>query len=192
LRGDERFATNCKAASQSEPKFVPPNDLKYTDAMLRKAVVGASAILVLFHVWLLGGQAWAGELADPGRLLRWVVAVGLVAAILALRRQGASLFVGRKALVIWLLAALLHGPALADRIATPGVRALASVTTTLTQIALASAAALGLALLVGWRAARRQSDALLRTDFVVKAGSTVHACSPHALLTIAPRPPPRT
>lgn len=159
--------------------------------MFRKAVVGASAILVLFHVWLLGGQVWAGQLADPGRLLRWVGAVGLFAAIVALRRQGGSIVFGRKALVIWLLAGLLHGPALSDRIDALGVPALPGVAATLTQIAVASAAALGLALLVGWRAARRKSDALLRTDLVVNARPTIHTLSPHALLPVAPRPPPR-
>ncbi len=84
--------------------------------MLRKILSGLGALLALFHVWLFAGQIWSGELADPGLLFRWLLAAGLIAALVGLRRQGAPLFFGRQAIAVWLLAALLHGPALATRL----------------------------------------------------------------------------
>jgi hypothetical protein len=69
--------------------------------LLVRAVV---ATLALFHGWLFASQA----------ALRWIVAGGLVTALSVLWRRGESLS-GRKAVAVWVLAALLHGPALADR-----------------------------------------------------------------------------
>jgi hypothetical protein len=79
--------------------------------LLIRAVV---ATLVLFHAWLFASHVARGDLADPGLALRWIVAGGLVTALAVLWRRGESL-VGRKAVAVWVLAALLHGPALVDR-----------------------------------------------------------------------------
>src|SRR5687768_10280042 len=95
--------------------------------MLRRMLAAVAAALVLFHVWLFAGQALAGELASPERLLRWLVAAGLLAVLTALHRRGFSLVRGRAAVGVWLLAALLHGPAIGARLeavempAIPGV-----------------------------------------------------------------------
>lgn len=67
-----------------------------------------------FHLWLLAGQVWSGQL-DYAESVRWVLALGLAAALIALRRRGGSLFRDRRATATWVLVALLHGPALADR-----------------------------------------------------------------------------
>ena len=83
--------------------------------MFRRTLVALGGLLALFHGWLLGSQLWSGQLAEPGLVLRWAVAAGLVAALVALRRSGGSMFWGRKAICIWLLAALLHAPAMARR-----------------------------------------------------------------------------
>lgn len=157
--------------------------------MLRKALSAAGASLVLFHVWLLVGQAWAGQLVEPGRLLRWLVAAGLVALLVGLRRNGVSIFFGRKAVAIWLLAALLHGPAIADRMDVPGGPAIPQVAVTLAQIVLVSAA-VGLGLLLGWRVARERSTSLFRIDRVAIRGASVGTLSSSAFLNLAPRPPP--
>ena len=81
--------------------------------MLQRTIAGAAGLLVLFHAWLLGSQLWDGQLAEPELVLRWVIAAGLILSLLVLRRSGAEMVLGRKAISIWLLAALLHGPAMA-------------------------------------------------------------------------------
>ena len=115
--------------------------------MVRRAFAVVGGLLVMFHVWLLGSQLWEGHLAEPGLVLRWVIAAGLVAALVGLRRRGASLVWGRQTVCIWLLAALLHGPAMADP-SGQTAPALPETVTAVLQIAAASViAGLGLALL---------------------------------------------
>ena len=114
--------------------------------MFRRLAAAFGGLLVLFHLWLFGSQMLDGRLTELGPVLRWLMAFGLVAALAGLRRSGASLVRGRTAVALWLLVALLHGPAIADttRHNSP---ALAEVVTTLAQIASASVAlGLGLAL----------------------------------------------
>lgn len=79
--------------------------------LLTRAVV---ATLALFHGWLFAGQVARGDLAETGLAVRWIVAAGLIAALVVLWRSGESL-AGRRAVAVWVLAALLHGPALAER-----------------------------------------------------------------------------
>ena len=52
--------------------------------------------------------------ALPIFLIRWAAALALVLSLRALYKSGASAF-SRKSVVIWLLAVLLHGPAVASR-----------------------------------------------------------------------------
>jgi hypothetical protein len=96
-----------------------------------------------FHLWLLAGQVWNGqvEYADFGR---WTLALGLAGALVALRRHGGSLFGNRRATAIWVLVALLHGPGLAEN-AGLATKALAETPAVAAQI-LCVAAGLGLAL----------------------------------------------
>ena len=148
--------------------------------MLRKIVSGLGALLALFHIWLFAGQIWSGRLADPGLLFRWLLAAGLIAALVSLRRQGAPLLFGRRAISVWLLAALLHGPALAARlddgfppmvpevVATIGQIASALVGLTLVIAVLAAAAATVVApsisfLGLGRRLPRRMAVAVARS-----------------------------
>jgi len=75
-------------------------------------MVGAAGVtLALFHGWLLVDQLVDGRLAEPALLLRWVFAACLTGGLVALFRGGAPLLWGRKAIALWLLAAMLHGPA---------------------------------------------------------------------------------
>lgn len=156
--------------------------------MLRRFVPVLSGTLVLFHVWLLGSQVWYGQLAEPGLLLRWAVAGALVVALIGLRRSGASMFWGRKAVSIWLLAALLHGPALAGQPTGLESPALPEVVTVVLQIASASAMlGLGLALLAAL-AVHLFSDRRARlrpAPIRSRSGS-----NPYPLHRFAPRPPP--
>jgi hypothetical protein len=124
--------------------------------LLRRAAVAAGGLLALFHLWLLGSQVWQGQLADPGLLLRWLIAVGVVVALVHLGRSGQPLFFGRRGIAVWLLAALLHGPTTATDVAIHPSPALPEAVTALGQIAAASVVlGLGLLLLAVWRA--RQS-----------------------------------
>jgi hypothetical protein len=84
--------------------------------MVRKALSTIAALLVGFHVWLFARDAWTGGLVDLGLLARWAAAAGLLWGLVALRRQGVSLVRSRQAVAIWVLAALLHGPAIAGPI----------------------------------------------------------------------------
>ena len=68
----------------------------------------AGAGLILLHVWIFWDQLWSGQLAQAGSAVRWLAAAGLTAALVALRRQGVSLWWGRPAFTAWLLVALLH------------------------------------------------------------------------------------
>ncbi len=113
--------------------------------MIRRSALGLGALLGAFHVWLLGQQAWSGQLAEPDLILRWLAALALAGGLVALKRRGTPLF-GRQAVAMWVLAALLHGPALAnhdDGFATP---ALPEAVATVAQAA-AALSAVGLALL---------------------------------------------
>ena len=156
--------------------------------MFRRSVFGFGALLGGFHLWLLGNQAWSGQLSEPDLILRWAAALALAAGLVAIRRRGESL-VGRKAVVIWLLAGLLHGPALGndlDGFATPS---LPEAVATLGQV-VASVSALALTLLAlsslrPWRTPNRR---------VGPARVTPHASllDGGSGLGFLPRPPPRS
>jgi hypothetical protein len=153
--------------------------------MLRRALHAAGALLVVFHVWLLAGQLADGSLAAPGVLVRWLLAGGLVAALVQLRRQGTSVLVGRKAGTVWLLAAWLHGPAIAARVDSP---ALPEASGTIAQIGVV-VTVLGLALLVLGRTRPSAAPQFLAGRLVVRV-EIVSPPAAYALDTLAPRPPP--
>ena len=156
--------------------------------MFRRLPAVLGGTLALFHGWLLASQILKGELSDPGLVLRWMVAGGLVVALARLRHRGDSLFLGRKAIAIWVLAALLHGPVVAGAVAHDGSPALPEAVTALVQIAAASIAmGLGLVLLVALFAGR------LALVFGTAAGarrSRARAFYIARVLPFAPRPPP--
>src|SRR6188508_2835865 len=85
--------------------------------MIRASLALAGAALIGFHGWLFAGQIAAGRFEDPWVVFRWIAAAGLVAALVAVRRDGVSIL-GRKSIAIWVLAALLHGPAIASDLQT--------------------------------------------------------------------------
>ena len=156
--------------------------------MFRRTIAGAAGLLVLFHAWLLGSQLWDGRLAEPDLVARWTIAAGLVAALLGLRRTGAPIWWGRKAVSIWVLAALLHGPTMvagSGRFESP---ALPEAVTAVMQIA-AAAVMLGLGLAVLAALAARVFDARrsrLRTVPIQARGPSARSRLP----VCAPRPPP--
>ena len=157
--------------------------------MIRRALRAAGAVLALFHVWLFAGQLWDGRLADPALLLRWIGAGVLVAALVVLYRQGISIVHGRKAVAIWLLAALLHGPAVAQSIEGIGEPALPTIVAALGQFAAASAVA-GLALALAWIRRRRRDGVASQGVRIPIARVRAGQSSGHSFSRFAPRPPP--
>jgi hypothetical protein len=73
------------------------------------ATVAVSVLgLVVFHAALFWNQVADGRLLDPATATRWVVGALMFGAMLALRRAGVPVLWGRRALVAWMLVALLH------------------------------------------------------------------------------------
>ena len=145
----------------------------------------AGAVLLAFHVWLFAGAVSTGQLLEPERLFRWLIAAGLAAGIVMLRRQGAAVF-GRRALIVWMLAGLLHVPAIASRLDSFDAPAAVALTE-LTLVSLA--AGLGLRL-IGRLAAARPAPTR-RADFLVIVAGPALAISSGSLPHLSSRPPPR-
>ena len=155
--------------------------------MLRRAAAVLGGVLVLFHVWLFLDRLWQGQLADAGSLLRWAVAGGLTAALWTLQRRGVSLVRGRKAIAIWVLAALLHAPVMAGEHPADHAPALAEVVATVAQLIGAVGAGLGLLLLAV--ALRGQTaPQLARARAVARPRLRPYAAS--RALPFSSRPPP--
>lgn len=167
-----------------------PSRLERLRSGLRIATVAVVTALVAFHGWLLAAQITDGRIADPWLVVRWFAAVALVAALVAVRRGGASIW-GRQGITIWVLAAVLHGPAVAshagnafDSLALPEV-----VVTSVLQVVASAVLAAGLWLLAGLLAHRSR---LLRRigDFHLAfsaAGILADGFSP----PFSARPPPQ-
>jgi len=156
--------------------------------MVRKALTLIGALLVAFHVWLFGSQVWEGQLVDLALAARWVLAGGLIVALANLRRRGMSTVWSRPAVAVWLLAALLHGPAIARDLdltapAMPEVvAALARTVITLT--------ALTGVLLAGLAGIRRRAAQPVRLLTLVTTSVSLRVVAPRSFLHFAPRPPP--
>jgi len=157
--------------------------------MIRAGLAIAAAALVGFHGWLFAGQVAAGRLDDPWLVFRWIAAAGLIAALVAVRRNGESIW-GRKSIAIWVLAALLHGPAIASDLQTDFNSFAMPETVATSVLRLVSSVALGVSLwlLAGLLLQRRRSAPLLYATapvFVNAGGRT-----PRSLRHFSPRPPP--
>jgi hypothetical protein len=152
--------------------------------VFRRAVSAAVAFLVLFHVWLLAGQVWDGRAFELAAAARWLIAAGLVAALVALRRAGQPVFAGRRAAAVWLVAALLHAPKAVER--TGDLQP--DVWIEVASVALGAAAGLGLAVLAG-RAVRRTRRPIVSREARRARPVPVRAHVGFGV-ALAPRPPP--
>jgi hypothetical protein len=157
--------------------------------LIRASLAIAGAALVGFHGWLFVAQFAAGRLDDPWLVVRWIAAASLVAAFVAVHRGGASIL-GRKSIAIWVLAALLHGPAIASDLQTDfNSSALPqTVATTVLQLLSSAALAAGLWLLAGLLSPRRRPAPVryAAVPVFVTAGGRATSLSRR----FAPRPPP--
>lgn len=154
--------------------------------MIRRSALAVGALVGAWHLWLFGHQALSGQLSDPATVLRWLVALAVIAGLAALRRRGESMH-GRQAVAVWVLAALLHGPALANRVDSLSP-ALPEAVATVAQAA-AAVAAMGLALLVWLRhtawALGAAAGVLVPVD-----GRVLPALATTRRPRFLPRPPP--
>jgi len=173
------------------PPLTRPLRLERFRSLARTTTVVAGALLVAFHGWLFAAQVAAGRLEDPWLVFRWTVAAGLVAAMVAIRRGGASVW-GRQGIALWVLAALLHGPAVATDF-SDSVNSLALpesvATSALQQLISMSALAIIVWMLAGVLA-RRDRHARIYAGVVAApslAGIFAAGLSPQ----YSSRPPPR-
>ena len=164
--------------------------MRHLSGVGRRCVTGAGVLLVLFHVWLFGSQAWSGQLADPDRLARWTVAAGLCAALVALRRFHRSSEFGRRAVAIWLTAGLLHVPAASQRLADANLPLLPEAMVALSPLVAASAFAAGVSLFAAWRATRSRSVVPVQIGWIARLARHVPSIRYATRLRLAPRPPP--
>ena len=156
--------------------------------IVRATLLVTGVALAGFHGYVFAAQAAAGRLEDPWLIVRWLAAAALMIALAALRRSGESIL-GRKGIAIWVLAALLHGPAVAGVDADLTSLALPeTVATSVLQLVSSTLLAIGLLVLASLLAARRRPSAslfaLLPTSFA--AGPLAAGGSPQ----FSPRPPP--
>jgi hypothetical protein len=161
--------------------------------LLRWTARTAGAALVGFHAWLLATQWSAGRLFnDPALLMRWAAALVLAAALIWLGREGTSL-VSRKAIVIWLLAALLHAPAVADRNRDlNGLQTLPETVATLLLQTTIVTGLLGAAMLALWLVAglfRRRDTGRVAWSFIRELSLSASPDDGFGLV-LAARPPP--
>jgi hypothetical protein len=154
--------------------------------LIRTSLAFAGAALIGFHGWLFAAQLAAGRLEDPWLVFRWIAAAVLIAAFVAVRRGGASVW-SRKNVAIWVLAALLHGPAMVqadfNSFALPE-----TVATSVLQLISSAALGIGLWMLAGLLLARRRSTQVryATVPVVVSAGGLAPGTRRH----FSPRPPP--
>lgn len=156
--------------------------------LVRLTLAVAGVALAAFHVWLLALQVAAGELNEPWLIVRWLAAGALVAALVAVRRNGESIW-SRKGIAIWVLAALLHVPAAGDLTANLDSLALPeTVTTSVLQLLSSTVLAIGLWLLAGILAGRRCSPSA--QPAFVPASSVAGRLAAGITPQFSPRPPP--
>lgn len=168
-----------------------PSRLERLRSLARTTTVVAGALLVAFHGWLFAAQVAAGRFEDPWLVFRWTVAAGLLAALVAIRRRGASVW-SRQGIAVWVLAALLHGPAVATDF-SESINSLALpetvATSVLQQLVSVSALAITLWMLAGLLA-RRDRHARLYAG-VAAASSLAGIFAAGFSPQYSSRPPPR-
>lgn len=156
--------------------------------VLRALARLATAVLVVFHLWLLWTHIVTGRLFEPDVLVRWAVAVFVAAALLALYRLHLSLFWGRRAVVLWLLVVLIHGHAAWSGQTQPVLPdALPEAVAALMPVGAVAATLLLVVVAAGARERRSAPPSRrARLASTVVAGPRLGSCFP----PFSPRPPP--
>ena len=160
---------------------------KMLPRLINRTLALAGGALAVFHGWLFASQAAAGRLEDPWVIFRWMAAAALILALVAVHRRGHRVW-GRKGIAIWLLAALLHGPAIADNESFKTFALPEAAAASVLQLMSSAGVALTLWMLAALLAARRTSARPLRALVPVIAGTARFAAGHES--RFAPRPPP--
>jgi hypothetical protein len=160
---------------------------KMLPRLINRTLALAGGALAVFHGWLFVSQAAAGRLEDPWVVFRWMAAAALILALVAVHRRGNRVW-GRKAIAIWLLTALLHGPAIAENESFKPFALPEAAVASVLQLVSSAGVALTLWMLATLLAARRTPARPLRVLVPVIAGRSRFAAG-HAT-RFAPRPPP--
>ena len=158
--------------------------------LIKLTVALAFGALAVFHGWLFAAQAAEGRLDDPWLIFRWTAAIALVGALIAVRRGGESVW-GRKGVAIWVLAALLHGPAVAGKYEVSDFALPETVATSVVLLLSSGALVIGVWMLAGLLASRRASlpsryadrPAFRSAGFLAAGGAPQFAPRPPPLLT---------
>jgi hypothetical protein len=160
---------------------------KMLPRLINRTLALAGGALAVFHGWLFASQAAAGRLEDPWVIFRWMAAAALILALVAVHQRGTPVW-GRKGIAIWLLAALLHGPAIADNESFKTFALPEAAAASVLQLVSSAGVALTLWMLATLLAARRTTARPLRALVPIIAGTARFAAG-HAS-RFAPRPPP--
>ena len=177
----------CSVIAREMPRPAYNSCMLYR--IVRATLATAGAALAGFHGYLFAVQAAAGRLEDPWLIFRWLASAALIVALVAVRRGGESVW-GRKGIAIWVLAALLHGPAVAGKVdADFNLPALPeTVVTSVLQLMSSATLAIGLLLLASLLAARRRPSVALFAFFPAFSAAGPEAAG--GSLQFSPRPPP--
>lgn len=160
---------------------------KMVPRLINRTLALAGVALAVFHGWLFVSQAAAGRLWDPWVIFRWLAAAALVAGLAALHRRGNLLF-SRRGVALWLLAAVLHGPAITDNQSFNTFAIPEAAATSVLQVLSSAGLAISLWMLATLLAARRSSAALLRA-LAPAVPLSARIAAGHAA-GFSPRPPP--
>lgn len=155
--------------------------------LIRRTLGLLGGALAAFHGWLFVAQAAAGRLEDPWLIFRWIAAASLIAALARVRRSGEPVY-GRKSIAIWVLAALLHGPAVAGNTDISLVALPETVATSVLQLLASAAFAAGV-----WKLAsllRSRHRVAIRFATFIPAFAAAAQLRPAITPQFSPRPPP--
>ena len=153
----------------------------------------AAAILVAYHLVLLGQRLADLSLFQPAVALRWLITVALLFALRRMHASGVPMVCGRRALAFWLLVLLLHASFLGplSEEATAGGDWSTSAGLALVLPAMAPLVLLSAIVLTCWLAARFTATSSRPLRFLAfLTASLEHPSRGGWLPSLSSRPPP--
>jgi hypothetical protein len=145
------------------------------------------ALLVGFHLWLFGLHLVNGQAFEPATAVRWGLAVLVLAGFRALRGRGLPLFIGRRAVGLWLLVFVIHASAAWDG---GGIALGAAMPESVTALAQLSATAVVLGALAATAAALTARLGAAAAVGILGPSLICGLPSTGFVFRFSPRPPP--
>ena len=158
--------------------------------LLRILPLGLLAILLAFHAWLLVTSISSGRVLDVGVAVRWLAGLGISGAFVALWRLGVPLVRGRKALVLWVLVAVLHAHAFASAPTTLDTESPTAHTLISLAVQLGGPLASAFGLILAICLVRAARPLVRRRLVLVLTSDTLAHVRAGGICIAAPRPPP--